>query len=169
MLIAQIKELSTEQKITSKKLTSSLLLKTLIQKAESIAITNIINSINTYAQNYLDIFFTENPISVLIQPFKKSKKGMKSQINVVVHYKGIDSDLDSLSGGERQRVLLAFTMALAEIYQSPFLLLDECTSNLDQELTETVINGIKNSYNGELVILIAHQVVTGKFDSILTL
>ena len=86
-----------------------------------------------------------------------------------MHYKGVESDLDSLSGGERQRVLLAFTMALAEIYKSPFLLLDECTSNLDQEFTETVINGIKDVYNGELVILIAHQVVTGKFDSILSL
>ena len=118
---------------------------------------------------FLDIFFTENPISVLIKPFKKGKKNVKSQINVVVHYKGMESDLDSLSGGERQRVLLAFTMSLAEIYKSPFLLLDECTSNLDQELTETVIDGIRNTYNGELVILIAHQVITGKFDSILSL
>ena len=77
ILRKKIDELYSQQIKTRKKVTASLLLKTLIQKAESIAISNIIDSINIHAQTYLDIFFIENPISVLIQPFKKGKKKYK--------------------------------------------------------------------------------------------
>ena len=41
-----------------------------------------------------------------------------------------------------------------KMYQIPFILLDECTCNLDQEMTEIVINGIRQ-YPGK-IILIAH-------------
>ena len=48
------------------------------------------------------------------------------------------------------------------------LIKNESTSNLDQELTENVIAGLQG-YCGKLVILIAHQVVKGKFDFIIKL
>jgi ABC-type multidrug transport system fused ATPase/permease subunit len=60
-------------------------------------------------------------------------------------------------------------MALAEMFNTPLLLLDECTSSLDQELTETVFTAIRENFNGKLTLLIAHQVVTGVFDKIIKL
>jgi len=167
-LSEKIETLLVQGENTRSSLKNAELLKSLIQRAESIAITNIIQSINTFAQTYLEIFFTENPITVSIKAFKNVKKRSKAQINIVVQYKGVECDLMSLSGGELQRVLLAFTLALAEMYQAPFLLLDESTSNLDQELTEIVVDGLK-AYSGNLIILIAHQVVKGKFDHVIKL
>jgi ABC-type transport system involved in cytochrome bd biosynthesis fused ATPase/permease subunit len=74
-----------------------------------------------------------------------------------------------LSGGELSRVILAYTMALAEMFNTPLLLLDECTASLDQDLSETVFNSIRENFNGKIILLIAHQVVTGTFDKIIKL
>jgi ABC-type transport system involved in cytochrome bd biosynthesis fused ATPase/permease subunit len=74
-----------------------------------------------------------------------------------------------LSGGELSRVILAFTLALAEIHNSPLILLDESTASLDQDLTSSVITGLKENFSSRLVILIAHQVVQGVFDKVIKL
>ena len=163
----KIKSLEVLDKQLRDRLAASLLLKSKIKEAESIAISNIIHSINIFAKNYLQYFFPDNPINVTITPFKNSKKVKKPQINIYIEYKGMECDMGILSGGELQRVVLAFTLALAEMYHTPFLLLDECTSNLGQELTNTIIQGIKKHYSGKLVIMIAHQVVSGLFDHII--
>ena len=107
------------------------------------------------------------PIDVTISSFKKNKKGTKPQITVSVSYKGMECDLKMLSGGELQRVVLAFNLAMADMYNIPIILLDECTSNLDQDLTNIIINGIKRQNSDKLVIMIAHQVVSGLFDNII--
>ena len=73
--------------------------------------------------------------------------------------------MQTLSDGELQRVKVAFSLAFGEMYQTPFILLDECTSNLDQEMTEIVVDGMRQ-YPGK-IILIAHQVVMGKFDNVI--
>jgi hypothetical protein len=40
---------------------------------------------------------------------------------------------------------------------------------LDQDLTETVFNSIRENFNGKITLLIAHQVVMGTFDKIINL
>ena len=46
------------------------------------------------------------------------------------------------------------------------VLLDECTSNLDQETTQVIVDGIKDNFD-KPVVMIAHQVVSGMFDEII--
>jgi len=89
------------------------------------------------------------------------------QLCIGIDYKGMDADLSVLSGGELQRVVIAYNLALSELFAVPMVLLDECTSNLDQELTEIVVNGIKQNCKGKTMIMIAHQVVSGIFDNII--
>ena len=86
-----------------------------------------------------------------------------------IEYKGMECDLQMLSGGEMSRIVLAYTLALAEMFNSPLLLLDECTSSLDQETTNHVFDAIKEHFNGKLTIIVAHQVVTGIFDRTINL
>jgi DNA repair exonuclease SbcCD ATPase subunit len=144
-------------------------LKDKILEAESIAMLNIIDSINTHARVYLDCFFVENPISVQLQPFQQTKDSTKPKINIAIEYKGMEADMTMLSGGELSRVILAYTLALAEMFNTPLLLLDECTSSLDQELSGTVFDAIRENFNGKITLLIAHQVVTGTFDKVIQL
>jgi DNA repair exonuclease SbcCD ATPase subunit len=150
-----------------KKYNAVLLLKEKILEAESISIYSMIESINIHSQLYLDYFFPENPIIVKLLTFKETKKNNKPQINLEIDYKGNECDLESLSGGELQRVNLAFTLALSELFNSPMLLLDECTSNLNQELTNIVFEAIKDNFKYRIVLIVAHQVVTGIFDKII--
>jgi DNA repair protein SbcC/Rad50 len=165
----KIDKLQYEEKESKLKYSSITMLKEKILEAESIAILNVIESINYHSQIYLDIFFSESPILVRLVPFKKTAKTTKPQINIEIEYKGMEADLSMLSGGELSRVILAYTLALGEMFNTPLLLLDECTASLDQELTDTVFQGIKENFNGKLVVIIAHQVVTGTFDKTICL
>ena len=146
-----------------------LLLKTKILEAESIVMVGIIESINKHAQVYLDLFFPENPININVTTYKKIKKISKPQIDIEIFYKGMECNLSMLSGGELSRVVLAFTLALGEIFNIPLLLLDECTANLDESLTADVFEAIKNNFNAQYILVIAHQIVNGQFDNIVNL
>jgi exonuclease SbcC len=167
--IQKVKVLKADEK--EKSLTHSAMtkLKEKILQAESIAILNIVDSINIHAQEYLDTFFPADPIVVRLLPFKEVKSGVKPQINLQIDYKGMEADITMLSGGELSRVVLAYTLALSEIFNSPMILLDECTASLDQELTSVVIEGIRKNFIDKMVIVIAHQVVGGIFDRIISL
>ena len=81
----------------------------------------------------------------------------------------MEADINMLSGGESSRIILAFSLALGEMFNTPIMLLDECTASLDQELTSVVIDGIRANFSGKLVILIAHQSITGMFDKVMNL
>ena len=148
---------------------SLMTLKEKILKAESLAMLHIIEIINTHARSFLDVFFPDNPISVQLKPFKTTKKSVKPSISIQIEYKGMECDLLMLSGGELSRVVLAYTLALAEIFNTPLLLLDECTASLDQDMTGIVFDGIRENFNGKLTLIIAHQVISGTFDKVVML
>lgn len=165
----KVENLTIKEREDRDRYASATMLRDKILEAESIAIHNVILSVNTHAQLYLDSFFPDNPILIRLLPFKETKKSTKPQINVEIEYKGMECDLSMLSGGELSRVILAYTLALGEMFNTPLLLLDECTSSLDQNLTTVVFNSIRELYSGKLVVLIAHQVVTGIFDKTISL
>ena len=99
----------------------------------------------------MDAFF-DDPIIVRLSSFKETKKASKPQINLEIQYKDMECDLRALSGGEASRVVLAFTLALAEMFNTPFILLDESTANLNQELTITVFDAIKENFKSQRCI-----------------
>ena len=76
--------------------------------------------------------------------------------------------IDDLSGGEAARVTIAFTLALAEIFNNPIVLLDECTANLNEDLASRVFSSIQKHMENRLVIVVAHQTVNGIFDKVTT-
>jgi len=166
-----VESLTKEETENRRLYAASTMLKESILEAESIAMLNVISSINTHTQPYLDCFFPLEPISIKLVPFKETKKGItvkkKPQINLQIEYKGMEADINMLSGGELSRVILAFALALGEMFNTPIMLLDECTPSLDQELTGVVMDGIRENFNGNLVLLIAHQVVKGQFDKVI--
>jgi len=129
-------------------------------------------NLNIHAQAYLDNFFIDNPIIVKLSSFKEAKndnKLDKAQINIEIDYKGNECELNDLSGGEISRIVLAFTLALCEMFNSPILLLDECTSSLNQELATSVFDTIKENFKSTTVLVVAHQVIEGVFDQIIKL
>lgn len=134
-------------------------LQEIIKTAEKMAVKEVIEEINLHAQMYLDSFIDDINVVLVFDGVK---------LTVEVLQDGYDSDLQNLSGGELARVILAFTIALAEINNVRLLLLDECVASLDQESTGQVIDTIKANFRGN-VICIAHQTTTGVFDHVLEL
>lgn len=134
-------------------------LQEIIKTAEKMAVREVIEEINLHAQMYLDSFVDDMNVMLVFD-------GVKLTVDVLQD--GHESDLQNLSGGELARVILAFTIALAEINNVSLLLLDECVASLDQESTGQVIDAIKANFRGT-VICIAHQTTTGVFDHVLEL
>jgi DNA repair exonuclease SbcCD ATPase subunit len=167
----KVKNLTREEIESGKKLNAINILKQKILESESIAVHRVIDSINTYASNYLELFFPDDPITVSLLCFKeaKNKKSEKPQINIRIIYKNEECDITSLSGGELSRLVLAFTLALGEMFNTPTLLLDECTASLDQVNTQNVFESIKQNFSNRLVLAIAHQVVEGSYDHVIKL
>ena len=66
-------------------------------------------------------------------------------------------------------VVLSFTLALSEMCNTPLILLDECTSSLDEELTGVVLESIQENFKNKLVVVVAHQTVGGLFDNIISI
>ncbi|MGL5357025.1 MAG: AAA family ATPase [Cetobacterium sp.] len=165
---SKVSDLKTKEGELAISYPRSVKLQSILKRAERMAIEEIVDKINTHAQLYIENFFLEN-ISVSLVFDKCGGKNVENnKLSVEVFHNGHQSDLSSLSGGELARVVLAFTIALAEINNVKLLLLDECVASLDQETTTTVIDSIRKSFNG-MVLCIAHQTTTGVFDHVLDL
>ena len=140
---------------------ASLKLKDKITITESIILQNILDSINSYMNHFLESFFPDSPINVILSTTKETKSGeVKNQINIMVHYKEMETDISTLSGGEISRVVLACALSLSTIFSSKLILLDECTSSLNIELNDIVLETIKKEFSDKLVLIISHQVST---------
>ena len=71
--------------------------------------------------------------------------------------KGYDTEVgelgDTLSGGEKQRI----GIARAFLHGSPFLLMDEPTSNLDSLNEGIILKSLRESAEEKTVVLVSHR------------
>lgn len=164
--LQEIEKLSKHIQILEKRMSATLEFKQLILKTESEIIDQKTREISNLVNLYCMQIFNE-PITVELKTTKKtSTQHDKVQIQLEVYYKNMKCDPSLLSGGEQARLNLAFVLAFANVFHSRLLMLDECTSNLDQELVQIVVDQIETTGIPK-VILIAHQVVEGNFKQIL--
>jgi len=167
---AKVDEYKAKEREAKNRCAAATGLRERISEAEAVAMANIVEDMNTHARIYTDAFFPDNPICVQLQAFKENKKKeIKPAINIVIDYKGLECDMTMLSGGEQSRVVLAYGLALAEMFSTPLMLLDECTSSLDQDLTSVVFDAIRSNFNGKMTLIIAHQIIQGTFDKVIQL
>lgn len=160
-----------KEKENSQMVAACATLRQKIKEAESICLQSFLQSIESEVQVYLDEFFPDDPLVLRLNTHKesKSKKKARPEVNISLHYKSRECDHNSLSGGELQRLILAFSLAFTERFNLPFVLLDECTSNLDAELTGEVVDAIKKYQHDRPILLVAHQVVSGMFEKVINI
>ena len=161
-LNATLTTLSTQMKTASD-------LKLLSEKAQMKAISSVLDTLNAGAKDFLDMMFLQAPISVFLKPFKENKdSSVKAKLSLTITYKGneIDNVADDLSGGELDRVILAYNLALNNMYNSPILLLDEAFTGLNQELIDICLDCLRQIADKKLVVIVSHGISRGQFDEV---
>lgn len=165
---AKVNTCKAEEKTLMKELALRERLYTKVIEAETLALYKIINKLNDTINYFLSEFFPNESITVQILPYKETKKDIKASINVDVGYKGVTTDINSLSGGEFDRVTLAFVIAFNNVFGNNLLLLDESISSLGSVLTDNILEVLYENLKDKLVVLVAHNISEGIFDSIIT-
>jgi DNA repair exonuclease SbcCD ATPase subunit len=142
-------------------------LNALCKKADIAATDSSIAEINFNAALYTRDLFAD-PIQIALSRIRTTLKGdRRDGMTTNVVYKGsVYSNLDQLSGGERQRCNLAFILSVNNIVGSPFLLLDECLNNLDGETHAEILVFLRQACHGKLILVVAHEAATAKFDKV---
>lgn len=170
---ARIEELD-RYKLMQKQITSRRRamhdLKELITRAEVKYIQESMYGIELLINEYCEALF-ERPLAVhfILSSESKSTGILKAHLALEIFYKGMKLEGPTmLSGGEYARLNLCISMALAKRFNSKLLLLDEITSQLNQELSEKMLSLLKEAPPCK-VLLIAHGVVEGLFDEIIRL
>ena len=139
-------------------------------EAEHESLQCIISTINSHIAILLNDFFSENfgdPIQIYLTVDVQNDS--KPQLNTIINYKGNRVDYKSLSTGEYSRVKLAFDLTFKEILGENIIMLDECTANLDQDLSTKIFNKIKATFPSKTILVVAHQVIVGAFNHVLNL
>ena len=128
-----------------------------------------INTINNVVNQILTNLF-DSPINLCLQFFKelKTDKRIKTQINMVIYYKGVEYDnINQLSGGEVDRISLALTLTFNFVFNSTFLLLDECMSSLNENFRNMCLKELKK-FN-KTIIVVNHEDIEGTYDNVINL
>lgn len=140
--------------------------KSVLKRAKAQYFKQVVDTLNIKVKAFIDAFFVDTNMDVEITSYKEASGEPGTDLSIVLG--GFETSFAALSGGEQDRVSLAVTLAFCTIAKTPFLLLDEVTASLDAATTETVLRAVRSLYDGTVVI-IAHQVVRGLYDSVVAI
>lgn len=146
----------------------------IIERTSREALDRLVSTVNLHFQKYLEEFFQEDSTatSIRLRLTRQTKtRKDKPQVNFssLLSTGNSEYGLSQYSGGEQDRVHVAFLLALAEQYTLPLVILDEVLSSLDEESAAKVLARLHTISQSKLVIVVAHQAVTGIFDTIIKL
>jgi DNA repair exonuclease SbcCD ATPase subunit len=163
-----LKDFTQQKQIMEKTYLKTLLFKQKVIEAEHESLQFMIEIINSHLSVLLQDFFSES-FGDPIQIYLELESDKRPQVNTIINYKGNKVDYKSLSTGEYARVKLAFDLTFKEILGENIIMLDECTANLDQDLSTKIFNKIKTTFPSKTILVVAHQVIMGTFDHVLQL
>jgi len=140
------------------------------QKSMLESLESIIDEINFRATYWLDLLLDGRVKAELKTTRKlKSKDKEISAINLELTCDGQVLETlneDDLSGGQFSRLVLAFQLALSDMYNSPILMLDESLQGCDLATQEICISAIKEISDRKLVLMIEHHTQDYYFDEV---
>ena len=168
---AKIMTAKEELHVISNKWSACVRIKEISDAAAIGATEGIIHAINGYAEEHINKLFPHGGTAVRIMSGTKTKQGEdRSKLALSVTHKGqaVGKSISPLSGGEKDRVKVAFQLALAEIYNAKFLMLDEPFAGIDVDYTlDLCLDLLKGFASDRLVFIAQHGAPEGQFDSVI--
>jgi len=138
-------------------------LKQLQREAETMSMETVVNTINTYASEYLSKFF-DDMIQVQLILYKKTLKNTKMSIELEIEYNGQKYDIGEFSQGEAIKINLSFILAMNRLQNSKYLFLDEVLQNLDKDILLEIYSCLHSLCDNMTVFVIQHNSIDGFFD-----
>jgi len=92
----------------------------------------------------------------------KTTKNIKKEIAFVINANDRETDIRGISGGEADRISLSLTIALANMWNSRFILIDESMKSLDDETRRNCIEVLRST--GKPCVCISHSDISGMYD-----
>lgn len=130
----------------TKRVNDIVTIKDICKTVQSERIDESLYTINKVANEILKDIFNE-PLSIEINATKETKQGkVKNELALNIEHNGDTlSSLDELNVGHSARISMAISLALFQINQCPFLLMDEIFSPVDGEAIDISLNTMKNN------------------------
>lgn len=146
-----------------------LRLKELSDTAALEAIGEMFNALNLHAKGYVDQLFPDTGTQVLLKNRKElASGGERAKVSLGIFHKGSQvKAFKDLSGGEKGRLKLAFHLALADLYKSPILLIDEPFQGMDEASRELAIDCLENITDNKIVLIIEHNMQDSQADYVI--
>ncbi|CAB5220777.1 ABC_ATPase domain containing protein [uncultured Caudovirales phage] len=146
-----------------------LRLKELSDTAALEAIGEMFNALNLHAKGYVDQLFPDTGTQVLLKNRKElASGGERAKVSLGIFHKGSQvKAFKDLSGGEKGRLKLAFHLALADLYKSPILLIDEPFQGMDEASRELAIDCLENINDNKIVLIIEHNMQDSQADHVI--
>lgn len=137
-------------------------------QAKTIYVERILSTLNSFIQEYTEVLFPDDPMKAqIISSFvSNNKENTNSGLLLDIEYRGSNRKFSNLSGGEKTRVSIAFTLAFNRLSGNPFLLIDEPTESIQDELRAVVIDTIKlySQSQQKTIIMTSHIENSEEFD-----
>lgn len=160
--VVKYKQVVVDTTRAEKRLYTASRLKTLVNRAEILTISSVVESINNLVNFYISDFFPAD------SSFSARLELADDKLALNIYDDDYESvDVQYLSGGESVRVILAFTLALCEINRVTTLYLDEILSPIDEETTSSILAFIRRRFDG--IVCVSHQATRGIFDVVIDL
>lgn len=164
---ALLKELKVVE--ANAKLAAAKRLRERSDQAAVMSIELILEEINQNAKIQLDRMFPLDGTTIRIKNVSQNQDGdHKAKFSTEIFHKGqVVKKLASMSGGERSRAYMAFQLALAEMYKSPFLLVDEGFAGLHKDQVKECLELLRESASNRLILVIEHGAPESLFDQVI--
>lgn len=146
-------------------------LKEISDRASMEALESMISGINLNIRKYIDQIFPDDGTVVSIQNKKTIESGEeRAKLSVRLSHKGSEpKSMKSWSGGEKSRVALAGQLGLADLYKSPFILIDEALAWLDKENKERCCEVFRSFTTDKLILVIEHGLPDSLVDHVINI
>lgn len=165
--VCNYKSIDSEYIIAQKKYSSLINLKQIASIASLSALEYTVQAINSHVQPFLTHMFPESGTSVTLQTKRLKTDGdEKLEVSVSISHKGSDKAkrIEDLSGGEQSRLILAYQLALSEMFNSPILMIDEGFTGLDSDTQTECLSMLAPIAERKLVLVVEHNTSDAIFD-----
>jgi DNA repair exonuclease SbcCD ATPase subunit len=138
-------------------------------EAQCLTVSKNLDMITSNVNSFLNVIYNPS-LRIVFDNTKEVNNGKKVNFQIdtkIINGKKGEASFDDLSDGEKQKCNLSTLLAFNSLKGSNFLFLDECLNHLSGEKNNEVLTFLKEVGSKKMILVVAHESVSGLYDSII--